>query len=164
MMVSCLWLCFIASCAAKSNLLDEGTLTASSRDSHSYRASNSRLGSTGWLARYQSSDPYWIAVTFQTAKTVICVITQGHSGGWNWSAFVQSYNIRYIEIGADTKYITDRHGTPIEFEGNTDESSHKTNYLPYVIATRYLRLYVIESYGSYVGLRWELIGCSSTGG
>jgi len=87
------------------------------------------------------------------------VATQGRRGSYE---FVTEY---YLEFSSDNKtwsVYTNQYGTPMLFEGNTNDDDIHRNNLDYPIIARYIQ-FNPQRWHSFISMRVELYGCRFDG-
>lgn len=112
-------------------------------------------GPQAWTAKTDSTYQ-WIEVDLGEIQEITAVVTQGNPNALQW---VERYRVFYSNDGLDYNNIYDSFGNEMIFNGNYDQDTAVTNFLPSPVRTRYVRIYPFEWHGA-VSLRFELLGCN----
>ena len=114
--------------------------------------------STGaWsVASGSNNDDQWIAADLGTQKIIVSIITQASS---EYNQYVKEYTLQ-IKITPNSNYVdvVDEDGDVIEYKGNNNRNSDKTNDLPDGTIASSVKLRPTD-WHSEVSLRWNIIGC-----
>lgn len=115
-----------------------------------------------WCPSEPNQDEEWIQVNLGISKLIFGIITRGRADYAQW---VTSYSLQYADTpfaGADPVYVPylDVLGDTMIFEGNSDQTTAKTNMLWQPISAQYVRIVPLASYENRNKcMRADLIGC-----
>ncbi|KAI0211781.1 Neurexin-4 [Lamellibrachia satsuma] len=119
-----------------------------------YGRLNGWKGGGAWTAGSPDTFQY-LGLDLGYRHVITAVTTQGRRGSYE---YVTEY---YMEFSSDNKtwsVYTNKYGTPLMFEGNTDDNHPKKNKLAYPMVARFVR-FNPQRWHDFISLRVELEGC-----
>jgi len=111
-------------------------------------------GGGAWTAGTSNTLQY-LGIDMGYRQVVTAIATQGRRGS---KEFVLEYYLQYSSDNQTWNMYSNAYGTPMMFEGNTDDNTVVKNNLLYPIIARYIRINP-QRWNRFISLRAELYGC-----